>query len=117
MSAYQIVTRSTEPQVVDLADWRSRYTTVKNAELGRPVVEVRSPSKTLYLTESAIEASLRDYAKTHGLNGAERAASIACALRWFRGGSSAAKAISEGQKRARELAWGNGPAPAPRGAA
>jgi len=117
MSAYQIVTRSTEPQVVDLADWRTRYATVKNAELGRPVVEVRSPSKTLYLTESAIEASLRDYAKSHGLTGAERAASIACALRWFRGGSSAAKAISEGQKRARELAWGNGPAPAPRGAA
>jgi len=106
MSAYQIVTRSTDPQVVDLADWRSRYATVKNAELGRPVVEVRSPSKALYLTESAIEASLRDFAKSHGLTGSERAASIACAMRWFRGGSSAAKAIAEGQKRARELAWG-----------
>lgn len=115
--SYQIVTRSTERQVVDLADWRSRYTTVKNAELGRPVVEVRSPSKTLYLTESAIEASLRDFAKAHGLTGAERAASIACALRHFRGGSSAAKAISEGQKRARELAWGTVRPIDPKGAA
>ena len=114
---YQIVTRSTQPQVVDLADWRTRYATVKNGELGHPVVEIKSPANTLYLTASAIEASLRDYAKRDDLSGAERAASIACALRHFRNGSSAAKAIAEGQKRARELAWGTITTPRPNGAA
>jgi hypothetical protein len=52
----------------------------------------------------------------HSLTGCEIAASIACALRWFRNGSSAAKAIEQGQKRARELAWGS-VGPAPKGAA
>lgn len=106
-----IVTRSTVPQdnVTRIADWKPRYENVKRGELGHPVVEIRSPAKVLALTEAAIEASLREYAKSNGLTGAERAACIACALRWFRGGSSAAKAIGEGQKRARQLAWGDGP--------
>lgn len=111
------ITRSTESpdNVTRLAEWKPRFDRVKAGTLGHPVVEIKTAAQRLYLTEAAIQCSLRDFAKTHGLNGAERAASIACALRWFRGGSSAAKAISEGQKRARELAWGNGPAP--RGAA
>lgn len=106
-----IVTRSTESldNVTRLADWRPKYERVKRGEFGHPVAELKSAAKTLYLTEAAIECSLREYAKDHGLSGAERAASIACALRWFRGGSSASKAISEGQKRARQLAWGDGP--------
>jgi hypothetical protein len=115
--SYQIVTKSTLPQVVDLADWRARYASVKRGELGHPVVEIRSPARVLALTEAAIESSLRDYAKANGLTGAERAACIACALRWVRGGSSAAKAIGEGQKRARELAWGTVRTPTPDGAA
>lgn len=107
-----IITRSTTPRVVDLSDWRRRYESVKREETGQPVPHVASPAKTLYLREKAIEASLREYGKDHGLAGCEVAASIACALRWFRNGSSAAKAIGEGQKRARELAWGSvGPAP------
>lgn len=103
-----IVTRSTEApdNVTRLADWQPRYNRVKRGVLGHPVVEIKAAARHLYLTEAAIECSLRSYAKDHGLNGAERAASIACALRWFRQGASAAKAISEGQKRARELAWG-----------
>ena len=108
-----IVTRSTEaPSNVErLEDWRPRFANVKRGVLGHPVVDVKTAAQRLYLTEAAIECSLRDYAKVHGLNGAERAASIACALRWFRGGSSAAKAIAEGMKRARELAWGSKPSP------
>lgn len=111
------ITRSTEAptNVTRLAEWRPRFERVKAGALGHPVVELKTAAQRLYLHEAAIECSLRDFAKLHGLSGAERAASIACALRWFRGGSSAAKAIAEGQKRARELAWGNGPAP--RGAA
>lgn len=103
-----IVTRSTETptNVVRLADWRPRYERVKAGVLGHPVVEIKTAAKNLYLTEAAIECSLREFAKANGLTGSERAASIACALRVFRGGGSAAKAISEGQKRARELAWG-----------
>jgi len=114
-----LVTRSTEQptNVTRLADWRPKYERVKSGVLGHPVVEVKTAAQRLYLTEAAIECSLRDYAKQHGLNGAERAASIACALRWFRGGSSAAKAIGEGQKRARELAWGTVRPTDPKGAA
>jgi hypothetical protein len=106
-----VITRSTVPtdNIVRLADWQPRYASIKREDPGLPVTEIRSPARVLALTEAAIESSLRDYAKAHGLTGAERAASIACALRWFRGGSSAAKAIGEGMKRARALAWGNGP--------
>lgn len=114
-----MITRSTEApdNVTRLADWRPRYERVKRGELGHPVVELKSAAKTLYLTEAAIECSLREYARQHGLSGKEQAASIACALRWFRGGSSAAKAIGEGQKRARELAWGSVRPVDPKGAA
>jgi len=114
-----VITRSTVPtdNIVRLADWQPRYASVKRAELGTPVVEIRSPARVLALTEAAIESSLREYAKSHALSGAERAAAIACALRWFRGGSSAAKAISEGQKRARQLMWGTVRPVDPKGAA
>ena len=113
-----MITRSTEApdNVTRLADWRARYERVKRGEPGH-VAELKTAAKTLYLTEAAIECSLREYARQHGLNGVERAASIACALRWFRGGSSAAKAIGEGQKRARELAWGTARPVDPKGAA
>lgn len=100
---YQIVTRDTNPQVIDLDGWRERYNSVKRAELGRPVVEIHSPAKLLYLTEKAIESALRDYGKTERKTGCQIAASIACALRVFRAGSSAATAIQQGQKRAGEL--------------
>lgn len=104
-----ILTRSTEAptNVTRMADWRPRFERVKAGALGHPIAEIKTATQRLYLTEAAIECSLRDYAKQNGLSESERAASIACALRWFRGGSSAAKAISEGQKRARELAWGS----------
>ena len=116
--SYQITTRSTEPQVIDLAEWKRQYTKVKSAELGRPVVEVRSPARTLWLTEAAIEQSIRDFCKAHMNTGQETAASIARAIRVFRSGTSAASAIAEGQKRARELAWGAvSPVNPPRGAA
>jgi len=105
--SYQIVTRSTEPQVVDLADWRARHASVKAGTLGHPVAEIKTATQRLYLTEAAIECSLRDYAKDYNLTSRERAASIAKAMRLFRNGASAAAAISEGQKTARELAWGS----------
>lgn len=106
-----IVTQSTEApsNVQRIAEWRPRYQRVKRGELGHPVAEIRTAAKTLYLTEAAIECSLREFAKAHGLTDKERAASIACALRVFRAGSSAATAIAEGRKRACDLAWGNGP--------
>ncbi len=112
-----IITRSTLPRVVDLSDWRRRYESVKREETGQPVPHVASPAKTLFLREKAIEASLREFGKGHDLTGREIAASIACALRWFRNGSSAAKAIAEGQKCARELAWGTARPVPPKGAA
>ena len=117
MSAYQIVTRSTEPQVVDLADWRTRHASVKSGALGHPIAEIKTATQRLYLTEAAIECSLRDYCKSVASTGPERAASIACALRVFRNGASAASAIAAGQKQARELAWGAVRTPSPEGAA
>jgi len=110
-----IITRSTLPRVVDLSDWRRRYESVRREETGQPVPHVASPAKTLFLREKAIEASLREYGKAHSLSGVEIAASIACALRWFRNGSSAAKAIEQGQKRAREQAWGTARPVPPKG--
>lgn len=112
-----IITRSTSPRVVDLSDWRERYQSVRRAELGHPVVEIQAPSKLLYLREKAIEDSLRTYGREHSLSGCEIAASIACALRHFRDGSSAATAIDKGRKRARELAWGAVRPVPPKGAA
>ncbi len=112
-----IITRSTLPRVVDLSDWKRRYDSVKRGEPGHPRHEVPSPAKVLFLRERAIESSLREYGQQHSLTGIEIAASIACALRWFRNGSSAAKAIEMGQKRARELAWGTARPVPPKGAA
>lgn len=109
MTAY--ITRSTEAptNVTRLEEWKPRYARVQRGALGHPIVELKSAARTLYLTEAAIECSLRDFAKKHGLNGAERAAIIACAIRIFRAGASAATAIGAGQERAKELAWGTGP--------
>lgn len=106
-----IVTRETTPatNVTRIADWRPRYERVKRGELGHPVAEIKTAARTLYLTEAAIECGLREFAKSNGLTDIERAASIACAIRVFRAGGSAATAIQQGQKRAKELAWGAGP--------
>jgi hypothetical protein len=69
-----LVTRSTVPadNVTRLADWKPRYANVKAGVLGHPVVELKTAAKTLYLQEAAIECSLRDYAKAHGLRGQGR---------------------------------------------
>lgn len=103
---YQIVTRSTDPQVIDLGDWRARYRQALGADDGQPVQEVRSPTKAVWLTQQAIEASVRDYARGLGLKGPQIAASIARAVRAYRAGHSAATAIQRGKQAADELRTG-----------
>lgn len=100
---YQIVTRSTDPQVIDLGDWRARYRQALGADDGQPVQEVRSPTKAVWLTQQAIESSVRDYARGLGLSGAQIAASIARAVRVYRAGSSAATSIQRGKQAADQL--------------
>ena len=99
-----------EPRVVDLKDWRERYQVIRKQERdrdeGRPVVERQNPSKQTLAREAAIEDTLRDFGRQHGLNGCEIAASIACAIRRFRAGWSGASSVEAGKRRAKELAWG-----------
>jgi len=103
-----IITRSTDApnNVTRIAEWQPRFDRVKRGEACHPIAELKSSAKTLYLTEAAIECSLREYGKDHGLTRREIAAAIQCGLRVFRHGSSAATAIGEGRKTAREFAWG-----------
>lgn len=75
-----------------------------------------NPGRMQLIRECAISKSLREYGSAHGLNGSEIAATIACALRVFRSGKSAASAIEAGRKCAHERAWGVDPK-GPRGAA
>lgn len=100
---YQIVTRSTDPQVVNISDWRARYHQALGADDGRPVQEVRAPIKAVWLTQQAIEASVRDYARGLRLKGPQIAASIARAVRVYRAGHSAATAIQRGKQAADQL--------------
>lgn len=100
---YQIVTRSTDPQVVDLSDWRARYHQALGADDGQPVQEVRAPTKAVWLTQQAIEASVRDYARGLKLKGPQIAACIARAVRVYRAGHSAATSIQRGKQAADQL--------------
>ena len=89
----QIITRSTEPRVVDIEKWRRRYTEAV-------AVERRN-------RERAIRESIDAHCDHHQLTPRIRAAAQACAMRLYRNGSSAAAAISAGKRRATDLAWGD----------
>jgi hypothetical protein len=102
------ITRSTRPQVVDMAKWRERYESIRNADPGLPVTARHpEPARVLMATESAIEQAVRIYCAKHNLTGPERAASVAAAIRKFRAGNSAATAIRYGYSVADGHAWGS----------
>ena len=102
-----IITRSTRPQVIDMATWRQRYEAHRNADPGLPLTSKHpEPARVLMATESAIEQAIRIYCAKHNLTGPERAASIAAAIRKFRAGNSAATSIRYGYSVADGFAWG-----------
>ena len=114
---YQIVTRSTDPQVVDLTAWREQYQSARSIESGDPVKHTPSPALALMSREEAIEKAIRNRCHVLQCSVRETAAAIECGIRKFRAGFSAAAAIEAGQKRARELAWGTARPVDPKGAA
>lgn len=63
-----IVTKSCDPVVVDLIEWRRKYEAALEAEAGRPRQPAPTPRPVAHMRRAAVASAVRHYARAAGID-------------------------------------------------